>query len=770
MSAASQLQLRRGNTAQHAVFTGAPGEVTVDTDKKTVVVHDGSTQGGFPLARADQVVNVIDYGADSTGAINSRPAIEAAIASSPAGGSIYFPSGTYLINTNAGVDPILIPSTKTGLNIYGDGATLLCTAVNNAAFFRIDASEVVVQGLTFDGFARAGNTVVSVFPVSDGDISMAMLRLFGQRTSVHNCRFIDGITTAIVSRDGVGLVKSGGHRITNNLVRNVYRGIQFGSTNPDANTNGLTDFICTDNVVRDNSFVGVRSESARGIQLFEFANCPGLQRVLIANNLVINAGDLNIELYGTHKSVNVSGNYSEGSRMALSVGGADDVVVTGNTLRGAKDFQLEIALSARVEVSGNLISCKTSDGTYPANSNKNCINISNQGIGNCDYLSINGNLVLDCLTALFTNSTQCSQFIFSNNTVTAEATVAGPLNYVFNTSGTRDNWLISNNIFQVIGNQMTRILELGGGNSLKCDVVNNVFVGSVTGTAVGFGNVGWLNISNNNFRELACGLAIVNTAGVTNVSYSNNIASDYTTLTKFLPDTKYPVEQLIQQPWFRSVIRIGDTPVVANSGAWQNWASTPTFSQKMWSCGQPAATAAGWARALSNEFALETGAASATPAGRSWLFRVTANIPADSLNTTLIWGSQGTETGGALIARGLRFSANGISGTSNATCVLGVHNGTSETTSSFVISVGQMRALVFVWEPNGQTPGIGSRFRVFGSGVNEAMTPLGVVTLAEAFNNAFFEGAAFAAIAHSSVATPGYTANWGLGDLTYYFL
>jgi hypothetical protein len=48
---ASQLQLRRGTTAQHAPFIGAPAEVTVDTDKKTVVVHDGLTSGGFPSIR-----------------------------------------------------------------------------------------------------------------------------------------------------------------------------------------------------------------------------------------------------------------------------------------------------------------------------------------------------------------------------------------------------------------------------------------------------------------------------------------------------------------------------------------------------------------------------------------------------------------------------------------------------------------------------------------------------------------------------------------------
>lgn len=47
---ATQIQRRRGTTAQHSTFTGALGELTVDTDKKTVVVHDGITAGGSPLA------------------------------------------------------------------------------------------------------------------------------------------------------------------------------------------------------------------------------------------------------------------------------------------------------------------------------------------------------------------------------------------------------------------------------------------------------------------------------------------------------------------------------------------------------------------------------------------------------------------------------------------------------------------------------------------------------------------------------------------------
>jgi hypothetical protein len=46
---AIQVQLRRGTTSQNNSFTGAVGEVTVDTDLDTLRVHDGSTAGGFSI-------------------------------------------------------------------------------------------------------------------------------------------------------------------------------------------------------------------------------------------------------------------------------------------------------------------------------------------------------------------------------------------------------------------------------------------------------------------------------------------------------------------------------------------------------------------------------------------------------------------------------------------------------------------------------------------------------------------------------------------------
>jgi hypothetical protein len=53
------IKRRRGSTTEHELFTGAEGELTVDLTKDTVVVHDASTAGGFPLARED-MSNVTD--------------------------------------------------------------------------------------------------------------------------------------------------------------------------------------------------------------------------------------------------------------------------------------------------------------------------------------------------------------------------------------------------------------------------------------------------------------------------------------------------------------------------------------------------------------------------------------------------------------------------------------------------------------------------------------------------------------------------------------
>jgi hypothetical protein len=60
------VQFRRGTTAQHAVFTGQPGEITVNSDKKIVVVHDGSALGGYETVGAGTTQRITNKDINTT--------------------------------------------------------------------------------------------------------------------------------------------------------------------------------------------------------------------------------------------------------------------------------------------------------------------------------------------------------------------------------------------------------------------------------------------------------------------------------------------------------------------------------------------------------------------------------------------------------------------------------------------------------------------------------------------------------------------------------
>ena len=71
---AIQIRLRQGTTTEHNTFTGAVGEVTVDTTKDVPVVHDGVTVGGHPVAaraNADGTISLIKKDGTSAGTINA---------------------------------------------------------------------------------------------------------------------------------------------------------------------------------------------------------------------------------------------------------------------------------------------------------------------------------------------------------------------------------------------------------------------------------------------------------------------------------------------------------------------------------------------------------------------------------------------------------------------------------------------------------------------------------------------------------------------------
>jgi hypothetical protein len=72
------LQLRRGNVATMSAFTGANGEIVVNTDTEVIHVHDGVTAGGYALQRSQKSI-IVDFGTNDvytiSGTISDSKAI-----------------------------------------------------------------------------------------------------------------------------------------------------------------------------------------------------------------------------------------------------------------------------------------------------------------------------------------------------------------------------------------------------------------------------------------------------------------------------------------------------------------------------------------------------------------------------------------------------------------------------------------------------------------------------------------------------------------------
>ena len=139
---AKLLKLRRGTTTQHGSFTGAEGEVTIDTTKDTAVVHDGSQAGGRPLARED-MTNV------SSASIAGRLSNDSIATSKIAAGAL--PSDVTVASANL-VDGTIVnadvnASAAIGLSKLATGAlpTGITIARNNLNSSIIKNSEVAAD-------------------------------------------------------------------------------------------------------------------------------------------------------------------------------------------------------------------------------------------------------------------------------------------------------------------------------------------------------------------------------------------------------------------------------------------------------------------------------------------------------------------------------------------------------------------------------------------------------------------------------------------------
>jgi len=149
-----QVQIRRGSTSQHNSFTGASGEITVDTDLNTIRVHNNALAGGHRLAKYSDLTTANVTEVTNLYFTNSRSRLA-------------LTSGNTIGYDNTTGNITLTPSGVTAA-VYGNATIIPVITVDT--FGRITNVSNVSSG----GGGGAG-TITSVAGVSSGAISNTQL-------------------------------------------------------------------------------------------------------------------------------------------------------------------------------------------------------------------------------------------------------------------------------------------------------------------------------------------------------------------------------------------------------------------------------------------------------------------------------------------------------------------------------------------------------------------------------------------------------------------
>ena len=162
----TQVQFRRGTTTQNNAFTGAQGELSVDTDLKTIRLHDGTTAGGGSTMLNNVSAQTALNKTFSTGSVWQGNAVALAYggtgsALTAAAGAVPYSTSSGLALNSPGTSGQILASGGTGAptwvaasSITAGAATLATTATNIAGG---SAGQLIIQSDTsLSTFITAG--------------------------------------------------------------------------------------------------------------------------------------------------------------------------------------------------------------------------------------------------------------------------------------------------------------------------------------------------------------------------------------------------------------------------------------------------------------------------------------------------------------------------------------------------------------------------------------------------------------------------------------
>jgi hypothetical protein len=167
----SQVQFRRGTTTQNNAFTGAQGEITYDTDIKTLRLHDGSTAGGGATVVTLAATQSLTNKTLSTGSVWSGNSIgltyggTGSSLTATAGAVAYSTSGGLALSA-AGTSGQLLQSAGSGTPIWVNASSLTTGTATNAT----NAANITGGSAGYLVYQSDTNTTAFIAPGASGYI------------------------------------------------------------------------------------------------------------------------------------------------------------------------------------------------------------------------------------------------------------------------------------------------------------------------------------------------------------------------------------------------------------------------------------------------------------------------------------------------------------------------------------------------------------------------------------------------------------------------